>query len=122
MSCSSSARKTGNVATSNWTLPDPNVRTIHIDVDPAEIGRNYKSLGVLATRRWRWPRSPTVSPRRAGGRPRAVAPRWRGRSTTGARASSRSPSRAARPIRPDASSPRWRASVDDDTIVCADAS
>jgi len=39
--------KTGNVATSNWTLPDPSCRTVHVDVDVAEIGRNYRSLGVL---------------------------------------------------------------------------
>ena len=33
--------KTSSGATANWTLPDPGQEIIHIDIDPAEIGRNY---------------------------------------------------------------------------------
>ena len=33
--------KTGQVATFNWRLPAPGVRTVHIDVDAEEIGRNF---------------------------------------------------------------------------------
>src|SRR6185312_6942221 len=39
--------KTGNVTTADWTVPDPASRVVHVDVDAAEIGRNYRSLGVL---------------------------------------------------------------------------
>src|SRR4029078_11529746 len=36
--------KTDNVATASWTVPDPRSRVVHVDVDPQEIGRNYRAL------------------------------------------------------------------------------
>jgi acetolactate synthase-1/2/3 large subunit len=33
--------KTGQLATFGWDLPRPGIPTIHIDIDPEEIGRNY---------------------------------------------------------------------------------
>ena len=43
--------KTGNVATAGWTVPDPRSRIVHIDIDPQEIGRNYRALGVVGDAR-----------------------------------------------------------------------
>ncbi|NQW08568.1 MAG: acetolactate synthase catalytic subunit [Alphaproteobacteria bacterium] len=33
--------RTGQICYSDWTLPKPGTKVIHLDVDPAEIGRNF---------------------------------------------------------------------------------
>ena len=38
----------GNQITNNWTLPRPDSGVIQIDIDPAELGRNYPNLCSLA--------------------------------------------------------------------------
>ena len=44
--------RTNQMATSNWTVPDPNSTLIHVDIDPMEIGRNYTTrLGIVADAR-----------------------------------------------------------------------
>ena len=44
--------KTGANSTDNWTKPPLNTRIIHIDVDPTEICRNYRTeLGIVADAR-----------------------------------------------------------------------
>jgi acetolactate synthase-1/2/3 large subunit len=114
--------KTGNVATSNWTIPDPSSRTVHIDVDVAEIGRNYRSLGVVGDAKL------ALAALAAG--LRAVGPRPpTGRRTNLARALDEWRARirplaesSARPIRPERVLAEMSRFVDDDTIVCADAS
>jgi acetolactate synthase-1/2/3 large subunit len=40
--------KAGQVATLGWDLPKSDVPTIHIDVDPEEVGRNFRSLPLIA--------------------------------------------------------------------------
>ncbi|HEX6511149.1 MAG TPA: thiamine pyrophosphate-binding protein [Chloroflexota bacterium] len=41
--------RTNELATSAWKVPDPRSTLIHLDVDPAEIGRNYNtSVGIVA--------------------------------------------------------------------------
>lgn len=41
--------RTNQMATSSWTVPDPSATIIHVDIDPAEIGRNYSTrLGIVA--------------------------------------------------------------------------
>ena len=41
--------KTGNQLTLNWQVPPLSAKVIHLDIDPAEIGRHYPdTLGVLA--------------------------------------------------------------------------
>ena len=42
----------GKMATSRWTVPDPQSTLIHIDIDPEEIGRNYRTrVGIVADAR-----------------------------------------------------------------------
>ncbi len=44
--------RTNQMATSNWTVPDPSSTLIHVDIDPMEIGRNYTTqLGIVADAR-----------------------------------------------------------------------
>ena len=41
--------KTNEMATSRWTVPDPKTSIVHIDIDPEEIGRNYRTrVGIVA--------------------------------------------------------------------------
>ena len=41
--------KTGSVATRNWTLPTRDTKIVHIDIDPAEVGKNYPTeVGIVA--------------------------------------------------------------------------
>jgi acetolactate synthase-1/2/3 large subunit len=35
--------RTGQIVTSDWTLPRPGTRVIHLDVDPLETGRNIRT-------------------------------------------------------------------------------
>ena len=35
--------RTGQIVTSDWTLPRPGTRVIHLDVDPLETGRNLRT-------------------------------------------------------------------------------
>jgi len=35
--------RTGQIVTSDWTLPGPGARVIHLDVDPLETGRNVRT-------------------------------------------------------------------------------
>jgi len=114
--------KTGNVATSNWTIPDPSSRTVHIDVDVAEIGRNYRSLGVVGDAKLAL--AALAEALRAAGARGATGRRaglahaldeWRARIRPLAESS-------ARPIRPERVLAEMSRFVDDDTIVCADAS
>jgi len=39
--------RTGQICYSDWTLPGPDARLIHIDIDPAEIGRNFPTEVAL---------------------------------------------------------------------------
>jgi acetolactate synthase-1/2/3 large subunit len=114
--------KTGNVATSNWTLPDPSCRTVHVDADVAEIGRNYRSLGVLGDAKLGL--AALAAGLEAGGARPATGRRadlardlsdWRARIRPLAESS-------ARPIRPERVLAEMARFMDDDTIVCADAS
>lgn len=44
--------RTNEMATNAWTVPDPKSTIIHIDVDPSEIGRNYRTeVGIVADAR-----------------------------------------------------------------------
>jgi acetolactate synthase-1/2/3 large subunit len=44
--------RTNQMATSAWSVPDPSSTIIHVDVDPAELGRNYRTaVGLVADAR-----------------------------------------------------------------------
>jgi len=44
--------KTGQTTTNGWTLPELDAPVIHVDVDPEEIGRNYRdTVGIFADAR-----------------------------------------------------------------------
>ena len=63
--------RTNQMATSNWTLPDPRATLIHIDIDPMEIGRNYTThLGIVADAKLAL-RALTAALRETNYRPRA---------------------------------------------------
>ncbi|PWU23981.1 MAG: acetolactate synthase catalytic subunit [Candidatus Rokuibacteriota bacterium] len=114
--------KTDSVSTSGWTIPDPRSRTVHIDIDPAEIGRNYRSLGVVGDAKLALA-ALADGLHAAGARPR-----------TGQRGEIEKSLRAwreqvrpllesnARPIRPERVVAEMSRFVDDNTIVCTDAS
>ena len=38
----------GDQITNNWTLPRPGTSVIQVDIDPAELGRNYPNLCSLS--------------------------------------------------------------------------
>ena len=114
--------KTDNVATAAWTVPDPRSRVVHVDVDPQEIGRNYPALGVVGDAKLAL-RALADGLRAAGVRP-ASAPRAeleRGLAEWRARVAPLLTS-GARPIRPERIVAEMARFVDDETIVCADAS
>ena len=35
--------RTGQICYSDWTLPGPDTKIIHLDIDPVEVGRNFKT-------------------------------------------------------------------------------
>jgi acetolactate synthase-1/2/3 large subunit len=37
----------GGMVTNEWTVPPPNARTVQIDIDPRELGRNYPVLAAI---------------------------------------------------------------------------
>jgi acetolactate synthase-1/2/3 large subunit len=114
--------KTGNVATASWTIPDPRSRIVHVDVDPQEIGRNYRALGVVGDARLAL--RALADGLRAAGIARGPGPvtevaralaGWRERVAPYLQST-------ARPIRPERVVAEMARLVDDETIVCADAS
>ena len=64
--------RTNEMATSSWTVPDPKSTIIHIDIDPAELGRNYRTeMGIVADAK-RALAALTAALREAGVSPKAV--------------------------------------------------
>jgi acetolactate synthase I/II/III large subunit len=114
--------KTDSVSTAGWTIPDARSRTIHMDIDAAEIGRNYRSLGVVGDAKL------ALAALAEGLRASGVRPREDQRieleeSLRGWRALIRPLLESnARPIRPERVVAEMARFVDDDTIVCTDAS
>ncbi|QKH35227.1 acetolactate synthase catalytic subunit [Achromobacter pestifer] len=118
--------RTNQNATDSWKLYPRNARYIHIDVDGAEIGRNYEALRLagdaretlLALQRALASRDLSAAQSRRAGLEAAIQ---------AGRASSWEASRAVRlsdqqPIRPERLLEEIRQDVDQDTIVVADAS
>jgi acetolactate synthase-1/2/3 large subunit len=113
--------RTAQNGTDSWTMFSPDARFIHVDVDPAEIGRNYEALRLVGDARLALD---ALRERLGGRRPRAeedarlvAAARERHRGEIAPLATSN-----ASPIRPE----RLMADLDQvltpETIVVADAS
>ena len=104
-------------------MPDPKSRIVHIDVDPQEIGRNYRALGVVGDARLAL--RALADGLRAAGVRAATAPRHAlepGLVGMAARGSRRCSPPGPKPIRPERVVAELARFVDDETIVCADAS
>jgi acetolactate synthase-1/2/3 large subunit len=114
--------KTNNVSTVNWTVPDTSSRIVHIDIDPAEIGRNYRSLGVLGDAKLTLA-ALAKELRNAARVPTTTAAIELQRSLDGWRRQI-APflGSGARPIRPERVLAEMARFIDDDTIFCSDAS
>lgn len=114
--------KTDSIATANWTVPDPASTIVHIDVDPAEIGRNYPSLGVVGDAKLALAALVTAlrelpqAPRHDSATDLEIAVgEWRAAYAPLFRS-------AASPVRPERVVAELIEHVSDDTIVCTDAS
>jgi acetolactate synthase I/II/III large subunit len=114
--------KTDSIATANWTVPGPGSRIVHVDVDPGEIGRNYPALGVVGDAKLAL--EALAERLRSIGRPRgntrgseieAATREWQARVEPLLRSD-------ASPIRPERVVAELGRLVDDDTILCTDAS
>jgi acetolactate synthase-1/2/3 large subunit len=115
------ATRTAQNGTDSWTMFPKNARFIHLDIDPAEVGRNYESLRLVGDAkltlealtvrlRGRRTRSDKLVRVIAAGRERAVkdaAPLLRSNAS---------------PIRPERLMADLQQVITPDTIVVADAS
>lgn len=75
---------TGGQVTHNWTFPPPSVKVIQLDIEPAELGRNYpNAVSILGDARVCLRRlieaAPPCAPRRGDwiGRVQALVAAWR---------------------------------------------
>lgn len=118
--------RTNQNATDSWKLYPKNARYIHIDVDGAEIGRNYEALRLAGDAR----ETLLALERELAGRDLSGAKARRAgleAAIQSGRESSWQASRAVRlsdqrPIRPERLLEEIRQDVDQNTIVVADAS
>ncbi|MGQ3028270.1 MAG: thiamine pyrophosphate-binding protein [Ferrovibrionaceae bacterium] len=112
--------RTGQICYSDWTLPGPNTRVIHLDIDPAEIGRNFSTdvalvgdvretlKDILALAR-------VEAPRRPEGRVATLRRQWQDDFSPFG-------SSDQQPIRPERLLREISATVDSATLVVTDAS
>ncbi len=114
--------RNGQICSFNWTLPRPETTVIHIDIDPLEIGRNFRTeLPLFGDARETLRDLLTAIGDRKG---RAIDPllRLAGRREVWRQATAAVFSSTQRPIRPERLLREISARVDDDTIVVIDAS
>jgi len=115
--------RTNQLATSSWTVPKPGTTIVHLDVDPAEIGRNYATeAGVVADAKLGLADLADALEASGFRRPESRAPeiavlldQWR-RDNEAAAASDASPIHPARLMR------EVRDLIDGDTVLVSDAS
>lgn len=116
--------RTGQLCYADWKLPKPGARVLHLDIDPAEIGRNFPTeIGLVGdvreTLRDLLDHAAAAGlgrvDRTNGGRIAALVEDWRARNAAGAAS-------AARPIRPERLVAEMAPLVGPDTLVVADAS
>jgi acetolactate synthase-1/2/3 large subunit len=115
--------RTSQMATSNWTVPDPRSTLIHVDIDPMEIGRNYTThLGIVADARLGL-QALTEALREADHRPRESRSGEIGRLLEEwERDSAEMEASSAVPIHPARLTREIRPFVDSDTILVSDGS
>lgn len=114
--------RTNQNGTDGWTLYPSGARYIHIDVDGAEIGRNYESLRLAGDARLVLTALADALKGRRGPNPEAIAAIARGRDLhTADIAAVTDPARPG-PARPERLMADLQTLLTPDTIVAADAS
>jgi len=118
--------KTDQPSTNNWTIPEQGSRIVHIDVDPAEIGKNYSTeLGIVADaklalkmlREILHERLNKLTSRRHSERVAAIQRQmeeWRSRVSLTMNSD-------AKPIKPQRVLRELQSFVDEETLIVADA-
>jgi len=116
--------RTGQLCFSDWTLPKPGVRVIHLDIDPTEIGRNFETAlpmvgDIRDTLRdlLMYSKDQEIGRRHGdnGARKGELLEAWRNDLAGLARSTQI-------PIRPEAVISAIDDCVDGDTLICVDAS
>ena len=110
--------QTNDQTTSDWSMPARGVQIIHIDVDPAELGKNYPgTIGLLGDAR-------TVAEQLLEAVSRAARPEWRAEVAGYVKAMEDEYSAAkaidSKPMRPDRLCAELNKVLPDDAIIVAD--
>jgi acetolactate synthase-1/2/3 large subunit len=110
--------RAGSVTTERWRHPQPGTRIVHVDVEPAVIGANFRTeAGIVGDAKLVLAALTAAIGRRDAGAARAIVARARAAKEAEYRPLAVSD---ARPIRPERLVADLAAVLDDDAVVVAD--